>query len=158
MGSLSWTRIVLLLEAEDFLELVDHQQQVFVRAASLSGMSQKCACALAQSFGRAVRICVKGFTQRGGESVDWFGPRSKHSNAPPRTGTREVPDVQLMNEARTYQRGLTRPRQTHHGDEPMVSQPDEQVINLLIATEERLVLLPLVRPEARVGIVLMSGS
>ena len=35
----------------------------------------------------------------------------------------------------------------------MVSQPDQQVIDLLIATEERLVLLPLDRPEARVGIV-----
>ncbi len=147
-----------LLEAEEFLELVDqHQDVVGVRQARLADAIDETAGAAAQRGFQEQSIELGEFAagaeylgrvERARQVADRRVPGAQDGDPPARAGARHVAAVERRDQSGPHQRGLAAARTADDREEAIAAQPPQQFVDLPLAAEEQVVFVRFEGPQA----------
>jgi hypothetical protein len=146
-------------EAKNFLELIDEQEDVGVRAFEPGrevvgdGVGARDFDLVGEPAQRLVaRLRLEGREQRGGEVLERRLPRLHLGDAPAPAVVQKEARLQLRDEAGADERGLAAARAADDGEEPRLVELVHQLLRLPVAPEEEQRLFALEGPQPDEGV------
>src|ERR1700677_3044158 len=136
---------------EDFLELVDNNQQILVRRTALARRLDQTKAGAAQSF-EARRFHSQSLVESGPQLIHGVGPGPERRDAPPRSPFTQIAAVERWHQARADQRRLSAARQADDRHESMFVQTAQQVESLIVSAKKQVLVDLVERAQARIGI------
>ncbi len=144
------------VKAEQFLELIDHEQQFGAGGSSglAHGLKQTVAAAAERGlqveqgvFG--IRVVEPGFAQGAGQVSHRAAAGAHNGDFPGAAGLGHAAAQHRREQPGTHQRRLAAARGAHHSDQAVGAQAAQQVFDLLVPAEEQVVFVRQKAAQAR---------